>query len=65
VRAFHEKVQFVKGALAMLDMLADDSDAKKHRDIILPSKTEKEISHQEKTPGITKEVVGINSFSQL
>jgi hypothetical protein len=33
VRAFHERVQFVKGALAMLDMLADDSDAKKHRDL--------------------------------
>jgi hypothetical protein len=24
------KVQFVKGVLAMVDMLADDSDAKKH-----------------------------------
>jgi hypothetical protein len=25
--------KFVKGALAMVDMLADDSDAKKHRDL--------------------------------
>jgi hypothetical protein len=33
VRAAHERVQFVKGALAMVDMLADDSDAKKHRDL--------------------------------
>jgi hypothetical protein len=33
VRAAHERVQFVKGALAMVDMLADDSDAKKHRNI--------------------------------
>jgi hypothetical protein len=32
-RASHERVQFVKGALAMVDMLADDSDAKKHRDL--------------------------------
>ena len=27
VRVAHERVQFVKGALAMVDMLADDSDA--------------------------------------
>jgi hypothetical protein len=33
VRAAHERVQFVKGALAMVDMLADDSDATKHRDL--------------------------------
>jgi hypothetical protein len=33
VRAAHERVQFVKGVLAMVDMLADDSDAKKHRDL--------------------------------
>jgi hypothetical protein len=33
--------------------------------IIFPSKTEKEITHQEKTPGIKKEVVSFNSFSQL
>ena len=33
VRAAHERVQFVKGALAMVDMLADDSDAKKLRDL--------------------------------
>jgi hypothetical protein len=33
VRAAHERVQFVKGALAMVDMLVDDSDAKKHRDL--------------------------------
>ena len=33
VRAAHERVHFVKGALAMVDMLADDSDAKKHRDL--------------------------------
>ena len=33
--------------------------------IILPSKTEKEITHQEKTPGIKKEVGSFNSFSQL
>jgi hypothetical protein len=26
-------IQFVKGALAMVDMLADDSDAKKHHDL--------------------------------
>ena len=29
----HERVQFVKGALAMVDMLVDDSDVKKHRDL--------------------------------
>jgi hypothetical protein len=29
VRGAHERVQFVKGALAMVDMLGDDSDAKK------------------------------------
>jgi hypothetical protein len=33
VRASHERVQFVKGAIAMVDMLADDSKAKKHRDL--------------------------------
>jgi hypothetical protein len=33
VRAAHERVQFVKGDLAMVDMLADDSDAKKHRNL--------------------------------
>ena len=33
VRATHERVQFGKGALAMVDMLADDSDVKKHRDL--------------------------------
>ena len=33
VRGAHERVQFVKGALAMVDMLADDSDAKKHCDL--------------------------------
>ena len=33
VRAAHERVQFVKGALAMVDILADDSDAKKHRNL--------------------------------
>jgi hypothetical protein len=33
--------------------------------IIFPSKTEKEITHQEKTPGIKKEVGSFNSFSQL
>ena len=33
VQAAHEIVQFVKGALAMVDMLADDSDAKTHRDL--------------------------------
>ena len=33
VRAAHERVQFVKGALAMVDMLADDSEAKTHRDM--------------------------------
>jgi hypothetical protein len=33
VRAAHERVHFVKGALDMVDMLADDSDAKKHRDL--------------------------------
>ena len=33
VRAAHEIVQFVKEALAMVDRLADDSDAKKHRDL--------------------------------
>ena len=31
VRAAHERVKFVKGAVAMVDMLVDDSDAKKHR----------------------------------
>jgi hypothetical protein len=33
VRAAHERVQFMKGALAMVDILADDSDTKKHRDL--------------------------------
>ena len=33
VRTAHERVQFMKGALAMIDILADDSDAKKHRDL--------------------------------
>jgi hypothetical protein len=33
VRTVHERVQFVKGALAMVDILAADSDAKKHRDL--------------------------------
>lgn len=33
VRAAHERVQFVKEALAVVGMLADDSDAKKHRDL--------------------------------
>ena len=33
VRAAHERVQFMKGALAMVDILADNSDAKKHRDL--------------------------------
>jgi hypothetical protein len=31
--AAHERVQFVKGALTMVDMLVDDSDVKKHRDL--------------------------------
>jgi hypothetical protein len=31
----------------------------------LPSKTEKEITHQEKTLGIKKEVVSFSSFGQL
>jgi hypothetical protein len=41
VRAAHERVQFVKGALAMVDMLADDSDAKKHflLSLAMPPKT--------------------------
>ena len=33
VRATHERVQFGKGAFVMVDMLANDFDAKKHRDL--------------------------------
>jgi hypothetical protein len=33
VRAAHERVQFMNGALAMVYKLADNSDAKKHRDL--------------------------------
>ena len=33
VRAAHERAQFVKGALAMVDMLAENSDVRKHRDL--------------------------------
>jgi hypothetical protein len=32
---------------------------------LLFSKSEKEFTHQEKTPGIKKEVVSFSSFSQL
>jgi predicted Holliday junction resolvase-like endonuclease len=58
--AAHERVQFVKGALAMVDMLADDSDAKKHRDL---RRTEIERS-EANVVKVAEAIVGfiINSF---
>ena len=59
VRAAHERVQFVKGALAMVDMLADDSDATKHRDL---RKTEIERS-EANVVKVAEAIVGfINPF---
>ena len=59
VRVAHERVQFVKGALAMVDMLADDSDATKHRDL---RKTEIERS-EANVVKVAEAIVGfINPF---
>ena len=59
VRAANERVQFVKGALAMVDMLADDSDAKKHREL---RRTEIERS-EKNVVKVAEAIVGfINPF---
>jgi hypothetical protein len=59
MRAAHERVQFVKGALAMVDMLVDDSDVKKHRDL---RKTEIERS-EANVVKVAEAIVGfINPF---
>ena len=52
------KVQFVKGVLAMVDMLADDSDAKKHRDLC---RTEIERS-EANVVKVAEAIVGYNPF---
>jgi hypothetical protein len=57
VRAAHGRVHFVKGALAMVDMLADDSDAKKHRDL---RSIEIERSEANVVKGV-EAIVGFNS----
>jgi hypothetical protein len=57
VRAAHERVQFVKRALAMVDMLVNDSDVKKHRDL-----RRTEIERSEANAVKVAEAIGL-SFS--
>ena len=58
VRAAHERVQFVKRALAMVDMLVDDSDVKKHRDL---RRTEIERS-EANVVKVAESIFGYNPF---
>jgi hypothetical protein len=53
-----ERVQFVKGALAMVDILAADSDAKKHRDL---RRTEIERS-KANVVKVAESIFGYNPF---